>query len=85
MLENNPDYRAINEAFPHIGRKLKLHWGQPDFIHYVEELLHDTRNGQRRGFPFEVVVALTSIAEEHHALFSHLDPRSDIWSMAHLR
>ncbi len=83
MLELNPHYSAINQAFPHIGSKLKLYWGHQDFTRYMSELLHDTRNGQRRGFPFEVVVALTLIAEDHRQLFPHLDPRTDVWSMAH--
>lgn len=83
MLENNPHYSAINQAFPHIGSKLRLYWGQQDFVHYMAELMHDTRNGQRRGFSFDVVVALTSIAEDHRTEFPHLDPRDDVWSMAH--
>ncbi len=83
MLENNPHYSAINEAFPHIGSKMRSYWGHQDFVRYMAELLHDTRNGQRKGFPFDVVVALTSIAEDHCSHFPELDPPDDVWSMAH--
>lgn len=85
MLENNPHHSAINAAFPHVGGKLRLYWGHQDFVRYMAELLHDTRSGQRRGFPFAAVVALTSLADQHRELFPHLYPRDDVWIMTHLR
>lgn len=85
MLDNNPHYSAISEAFPHIGHKLKLYWGHQDFVRYMQELMHDTRNGQRRGFPFEIALALTSLSDDHRQLFPNLYPSDDIWTLTHMR
>lgn len=88
MLSDNPDFIAVNQAFPHIGEKLKLYWGGPDFAPYMRGLLQDTRDGQRRGFPFDALMNLQTLSDLHKRAFPELDPPSEeIWIMnnPHLR
>lgn len=65
MIENNPLFRQVNAAFPHIGKNIRLLWGHPEFSIYVAKLMADTRNGQRRGFPDEVHDAMLRLLEQH--------------------
>jgi hypothetical protein len=78
MLEANKDFQAVNTAFPHIGQRLRAAWGKPLFRAVMDELLHDTRGGTRRGFPMGILLALQNLNETHKRLHPDLHPR-DIW------
>jgi len=43
------------EDFPHIIQKVCSLWGTQQSVDYLYSLVHDTRTGQRNGFPLEVV------------------------------
>ena len=82
LLDYNPDFKVIDQAFPHIGSKIKLYWGQRQFATYMNELLHDTRGGTRRGFPSDVLTALGNLFDQHNKAYPPLLPKADVWEMA---
>ena len=76
-----PEYVQINERFPHIGRHLIQTWGSYAFYMYCGTLFTDTRGGTRRGFPPEILMALTRLARVHEQNHPRLDARRlDIWA-----
>ena len=59
------------ENFGHVAKRVQTTWGTQAAMDYLYELVHDTRNGQRRGFPLEVVeeiVLLMLILEDAYGL-----------------
>ncbi len=82
LLDYNADFKVIDQAFPHIGSKIKLYWGQRQFANYMNELLHGTRGGKRRGFPSDVLTALGNLFEQHNKVYPPLLPKADVWEMA---
>ena len=83
MIENNPHFRLVNHAFPHIGKNIRLLWGQPEFALYLGKLMADTRNGQRRGFPDDVHDSMLRLLEQHDRDFPRRDAPAnpkDLWS-----
>lgn len=59
------------EDYPHIVHKATLQWGTQAGIDYLHGLVHDTRAGQRNGFPLEVVeeiALLLGIQEDAYGL-----------------
>lgn len=88
MLSDNTDYIAVNERFPHIGEKLRAYWGTEELPKYMDGLFQDTRDGQRRGFPFDTLMSLQSLADVHRRAYPEFEPKGDeIWIMSnpHLR
>ncbi len=80
MIESNSNFAVVNEAFPHIGRKLKLFWGCPEFNAFTHELQTDTRGGTRAGLPGPVLNALFMLAMEHEQAFPALVAKpTDQW------
>lgn len=47
------------EEYPHIIHRIGETWGTTVGLDYLYDLVHDTRAGQRHGFPLEVVEELT--------------------------
>ena len=80
MLTENTHFKIIHSAFPRIGDKLQTLWGNPEFGHYMNTLLRDTRDGARKGFPVDVFFALDALAEDHYQVFPALRPRTDVWA-----
>ncbi|MBK1681997.1 hypothetical protein CKO18_00260 [Rhodoferax fermentans] len=80
VLNNNPQYRTVAQAFPHIGDKLTAYWGHSNFVAYMEGLLHGTRNGTRRGFPADILMALHYLAEQHKTAFPQYEVTDDFWA-----
>jgi hypothetical protein len=72
MIEDNKNYQAVNAAFPHIGKKIKLFWGYPEFVTMMLALQQDSRGGTRKGFPGDVLFALMGLEEDHDLEFPHL-------------
>jgi len=72
MLDAKPHFNAINDAFPHIGKRLKLYWGRQEFFSYMHNLLNDTRGGTRKGFSAELLVALQSLSDDHDEAYPRL-------------
>jgi hypothetical protein len=80
VIDNSSNFTVINEAFPHIGKKLKLFWGCPEFNAFIDELQTDTRGGTRAGFPGPVLNALFMLAMEHEVAYPNLiSKQGDQW------
>jgi hypothetical protein len=74
-------FPIINQRFPHIGRRMIQTWGSYAFYMYAGTLFTDTRGGSRRGFPPEILLAITRIVKVHELAYPRLDPRRvDIWA-----
>ena len=58
MLDSNEDFITVNEKFPHIGKKLAVFWGQLECCELFINLMLDTRDGKRQGFPKEIAQAI---------------------------
>jgi hypothetical protein len=59
------------EDFGHVAKRVKATWGTQACMDYLYELVHDTRDGQRSGFPLEVVeeiVLLMLVLEDAYDL-----------------
>ena len=79
-MTNNPHFTAVNSALPHIGAKLSVFWGSAEFSRYMNTLFHDTRNDSRKGFPFAVLLALTSLSDEHDREYPQFAVTNDAWT-----
>ena len=81
-INDRKSFDLLQARYPHIGAKIAALWGRPELNAYLDELLHDTRDGSRAGFPFEVTGAILDISERHHRDFpQHVFKASDIWSL----
>lgn len=59
------------EDFEHVAERIKATWGTQEGMDYLYDLVHDNRDGQRSGFPLEVVeeiVLLMLVLEEAYGL-----------------
>ena len=82
MVEDNYHFKIIEAAYPHIGKKLSLFWGQPEFNACITELIYDTRGGKRAGFPENVLNAMFSLGlnheQEHPQLIAQ---QKQVWNL----
>ena len=62
-MESNPDFQRVAARLPHIAKQLRLLWGTPQLAAYVAQLLLDTRNDTRQGFPPDLLQALLNLQE----------------------
>lgn len=63
---NNPALPADSnpvEKFPHVIKRITMMWATPELDFYINRLMTDSRDGQRRGFPVEVTAELLFLAE----------------------
>lgn len=75
-------FQVINQRFAHIGKKLAGFWGKPEFSAYVNGLMNDTRDGERKGFPPDIMIALWHIIDEHDQKHPACRLKTtDIWSL----
>jgi hypothetical protein len=72
MIDDSKNFQLVNAAFPHIGKKIKLFWGYPEFVTLMLNLQTDSRSGTRKGFPGDVLFALMDLEEKHDIEFPHL-------------
>jgi len=79
-LGDNIALQTVTQAFPGIGEKLARYWGTKEFHAYMSGLLQNDRGVERKGFPFEILMALHTLAEKHNKDFKHLFPTIDIWT-----
>lgn len=80
------DFKTINEAFPHIGKKLTVFWGEPEFNTLLDELQQNSRGDSRAGFPPAVLLALDSLASAHDSAFPKLARKEkDFWNLSKAR
>ena len=51
------------ERLPHLVNKVCLLWGQPECDAYINQLIMDSRDGNRQGLPWEAALDLMFLAE----------------------
>ncbi len=51
------------EKLPHITKRVCLLWGHPEFDAFTSHLLMDSRDGKRKGLPWEVAEEILFLAE----------------------
>ncbi|WP_210545815.1 hypothetical protein [Rhodoferax sp. PAMC 29310] len=81
MIEQNKNFIKVNAAFPHIGKKIQLFWGHPEFVALIDDLQQNKRGEKRQGFSMEVANALNNLDSEHTLAFPKLARKSDIWGL----
>jgi hypothetical protein len=82
MIEDSIYFKAVNEKFPNIGKKISLFWGHPEFVTLIHELQHDTGDKLRVGFPAAVLVALHELEVDHNMIYPHLARQDkNIWTI----
>lgn len=70
ILQDN--YQVIAETYPNIAKKIKLTWGTQGLTDLVHELVNNTRDHGREGFPMKVLASLFKVQEVHDHVFPSL-------------
>lgn len=65
-------FKKLSEKYPHISDKLKLFWGKPGFAEVANSFMMDTRGDTRKGFPFDDMMLLLDVMQDHDIAFPHL-------------
>ena len=81
MIEHNKNFILIDAAFPHIGKKIRLFWGNPEFVALMDELQQNKRGAPRQGFPIDLARALDDLDSEHGLAFPELARKCDMWGL----
>lgn len=71
-LQDDADFATVEAKFPNIANKIRVFWGNPEFISLMFELQQDSSDRPRAGFPFEVLMALQSLEQLHDFEFPNL-------------
>ena len=69
-LLKDSNFLIVNNRFPHIGSKIELLWGYPEFKPFMFKLITDTRDGTRQGFPSAVSSALFQLLSIHNEYYT---------------
>ena len=72
MSDFQKNFKVVADAYPVIAEKIKLFWGYQEFTNLVNDLLHNTRDKSRGGFPMHVTAALFELQERHDKRFPEL-------------
>lgn len=74
---------ALFARFPHL-RGIEENWGTLPCRRQLMELMNDTRNGQRKGFPPDHAMTIFRLMLEHDADYPQYEEASNpaIWSDA---
>jgi hypothetical protein len=78
--DDNPDFKAVAAAFPNIAEKLSAAWGRKEFGPYMTGLLQNSRGDNRQGFPFDILMSLHALADQHNKDYANLFPAIDLWT-----
>ncbi|MDD5248825.1 MAG: hypothetical protein PHY45_07560 [Rhodocyclaceae bacterium] len=79
-LTFDEDFLRVNTKFKRIGRRLKELWGGPEFGAYINDLIHDTRDGARQGFPPDVAMGMFKLSQKHDKVFpQYMVKNTDLW------
>lgn len=76
VIADNYHFKVVEASFPSIGEKIKLFFGQPDFVKLLNELKINNRGEARAGFPADVFFALHELEVAHESVFSDLERKS---------
>ena len=75
ILDSNSYFKYIEYYFPHVAQKIKSFWGTEFFYFYFNNLMNDTRNGTRDGFPKDAADSLMRLYKLHDNLFPEVEKR----------
>lgn len=74
------DFLIVNAKFPRIGLGIEIRWGTADLEPYIMNLLSDTRDHSRQGFPKEIMTSLGNLLLLHHKLYPEKQKKyPDVW------
>lgn len=78
-LGNKEDYypRVLENKFPRVFDKIFQLWNTPALEPYLDELMMDSRNGQRKGFPQDAATEILRLSLFYAKLHKKND--GDIW------
>lgn len=76
-ISEDRDFKLIQQDYGRIARMLLLLWGSDMFNEYMHNLLYDTRDGQRQGFPKPIVEALLGLQATHRRSFPQFNKPSN--------
>lgn len=80
MIRENKSFQIINLAHPRIGENIAFLWSHPELMVYINKLIHDSRDGTRQGFTFEISSALVDLMIEHDKAYPEHELKStDLW------
>jgi hypothetical protein len=69
MFIQTKEFDVISIKYPHIAKKIMLLWGSYDMHQYFLNLLYDTRDGKRQGFPVHDYLCIIRICNIHRKNF----------------
>lgn len=81
-----PELERVS-GYPRIYSRIKDTWGTVALKNFMADLLSDTRNGTRQGFPKDVTSALVSLSVSNTAYLESLgfefddDPADVAWKL----
>ncbi len=76
-------FKTVDAAFPILGKKIKLFWGNPEFVTLAKDLQHGNIERHSEGLPSDVLFALHELEADHNAFYPHLAPKSsNPWNMS---
>ena len=71
-LHEDHDFATVEAKFPSIANKIRVFWGNPEFVSLMFELQQDSSDRPRVGFPVDVLTALQSLEHLHDFEFPQL-------------
>lgn len=71
--------RALEQQFPRVLKNIVASWDTPNMENYLYELLIDTRNGTRQGFPPEVASDIFNLQKAYRAQHMRMNEIADVW------
>lgn len=76
-LNEDRDFQLIQQEYGRIARMLELLWGSDMFNEYLDNILNDTRDGQRQGFSKPILEALFGLQLAHQRVFPQFNKPFD--------
>jgi hypothetical protein len=71
-LHDDADFATVTVKFPTIANKIRIFWGNPEFVSLMFELQRDISDRPRSGFPSDELMSLQSLENLHDLEFPHL-------------
>ena len=60
---------VLDRDFPHLSKKIELHWGYEEFYPFIKGLAINDNDRKREGFPLEVMQELYKLNVIHERLY----------------
>lgn len=70
---------ALEQQYSRILERIMELWDKPGIEHYFYELMVDTRNGSRQGFPKEVASDIFNLQNAYNAQHVQAENRTNVW------